>query len=200
MLLTSESPFIQMSASPVDSSSSDYGQAFPLISQRFPCPPLFSSSLLTISSQGNTGFRYFPSSGWLGLTPVRAEGGLFSFSFPFLFFPYFSSQVVRTKLDDDQKPLLAKSITISIRCYECRTRVAGNYSNVLVDQTQVLWSKQDSVDYDPVGNLELPFQISLPANVAGFSNAIFVDYRCVWRIEAGNVFSPFSLLFLLILL
>jgi hypothetical protein len=93
---------------------------------------------------------------------------------------------VRTKLGDDQKPLLAKSITISIRCYECRTRVAGNYTNVLVDRTQVLWTKPDAVEYEAIENLELPFQISLPSNVAGFSNAIFVDYRCIWRIEAGN--------------
>ena len=101
--------------------------------------------------------------------------------------------VVRTKLEDDQKPLLAKSITISIRCYEYRTRVAGYCTNVLVDQTQVLWSKPEAVEYEPIGDLEFPFQISVPSKVAGFSNATFVDYRCAWRIEAGTSFTLSSL-------
>jgi len=58
-------------------------------------------------------------------------------------------------------------------------------SNILVDYTQVLWTKPDGVDYDQIGNLEFPFRISIPAKVAGFSTAIFVDYRCMWRVEAG---------------
>lgn len=110
------------------------------------------------------------------------------------FFPSFSTNgcssthvVVRTKLDGDFKPLAAKSLTISVKCYETRVgRINVVQSNVLVEYTKVLWSKQDGVEYEPIGNLDLPFRISMPAKVAGFSTAAFVDYRCVWRLEAGT--------------
>lgn len=94
--------------------------------------------------------------------------------------------VVRTKLDDDLKPLQAKSITISVRCYEARLgRVTVLHSNILVDHTQTLWTKPDDAEYAPVGELEFPFKIVLPTKVAGFSTSVFVDYRCSWRVEAG---------------
>lgn len=63
-------------------------------------------------------------------------------------------------------------------------------SNILVDYTQVLWTKPDGVDYEQIGNFEFPFRISVPAKVAGFSTAIFVDYRCMWRVEAGMCLLP----------
>jgi hypothetical protein len=114
------------------------------------------------------------------------------------FFPCFLSMVVhppvvvRTKLDGDFKPLAAKSLTISVKCYETRVgRINVVQSNVLVEYTKVLWSKQDGVEYEPIGNLDLPFRISMPAKVAGFSTAAFVDYRCVWRLEAGTTCSYF---------
>ncbi|KAG6821182.1 hypothetical protein H0H93_005402 [Arthromyces matolae] len=116
---------------------------------------------------GNQGLRYFPYSGYLGLTPVKVEG------------------VVRTKVDADAKQLLAKSLTVSVRCYESRLgRVNTLRSNVLVDYTQVLWSKPDTEDYAPIDELEIPFRIVVPARVAGFSTSVFVDYRCMWRVEA----------------
>ncbi|KAJ7905320.1 hypothetical protein B0H14DRAFT_2327083, partial [Mycena olivaceomarginata] len=117
---------------------------------------------------GNHGVRYFPYSGYLGLTTLKVDG------------------VVRTRLDADQKSLQAKSITISVRCYETRLGVLGvMHSNVLVDYTQVLWSKPDNEDYADIGDLELPFRISIPAKVAGFSTASYASvYKCSWRVEA----------------
>ncbi|TFK42948.1 hypothetical protein BDQ12DRAFT_677063 [Crucibulum laeve] len=123
--------------------------------------------LVLSSAKGNQGLRYFPHSGYLGLTPVRIEG------------------LVKTKFDADQKPLHAKCLTISVRCYESRVgRVNVLQSNVLVDYTQVLWSKPDGVESEQIGNMEYPFRLSIPAKVAGFSTAVFVDYRCIWRVEA----------------
>lgn len=102
---------------------------------------------------------------------------------------------VRTKLDADLKLLPAKSITISVRCYETRVgRVNNIQSNVLVDYTKILWSKQDGVEFQQIGNLDFPFRISIPAKVAGFSTAAFVDYRCVWRVEAGTTCSSYILI------
>ena len=108
------------------------------------------------------------------------------------FFPCFISMlipyvVVRTKLDGDCKPLAARSLTVSVKCYETRVgRVNIVQSNVLVEYTKVLWSKQDGVEFEPIGNLDFPFRISIPAKVAGFSTTAFVDYRCMWRLEAGT--------------
>ncbi|TFK64083.1 hypothetical protein BDN72DRAFT_286614 [Pluteus cervinus] len=123
--------------------------------------------LVLSSTKGNQGLRYFPHSGYLGLTPVKVEG------------------IVKTKLDDDLKTLQAKSITISVRCYEARLgRVSVVHSNILVDHTTTLWSKPDDADYAPIGDLEFPFKIVVPTKTAGFSTAVFVDYRCSWRVEA----------------
>ncbi|KAJ7489881.1 hypothetical protein B0H11DRAFT_2010794 [Mycena galericulata] len=124
--------------------------------------------LLLTSSKGAHGIRYFPYSGFLGLTPLKVDG------------------FVRTKLDADLKALQAKSITISVRCYEARLgRLGVLHSNVLVDYTQVLWSKpDDGNEYTDIADLELPFHITIPAKVSGFSTASFVSYRCTWRVEA----------------
>ncbi|KAJ6630672.1 hypothetical protein B0H10DRAFT_1982310 [Mycena sp. CBHHK59/15] len=124
--------------------------------------------LILASTKGNQGIRYFPYSGYLGLTSLKVEG------------------VVRTKLDADLKPLPAKSVTISVRCYEARLgRLGVMHSNILVDYTQVLWSNPDDEhDYADIGDMEFPFRISIPAKVAGFSTASYVEYRCTWRVEA----------------
>ncbi|KAH9934936.1 uncharacterized protein B0H18DRAFT_1114759 [Fomitopsis serialis] len=112
--------------------------------------------------------RYFPHSGYLGLTPVRVEG------------------IVRTKLDEDRRPLLAKAISISVRCYEARvSRSRGTvHTTLLVDHTEVLWTKQPNAEWDEVGDLELPFRITLPKSTAGLSTANFQVYRTFWRVEA----------------
>ena len=148
--------------------------------------PLFTSTPFYLFYSGNQGLRWFPYTGYLGLTPIRVDGG--QLFFPLIYINGCSSihVVVRTKLDGDFKPLPAKSLTISVKCYETRVgRINVVQSNVLVEYTKVLWSKQDGVEYEPIGNLDLPFRISMPAKVAGFSTAAFVDYRCVWRLEAG---------------
>ncbi|KAF8201457.1 hypothetical protein BJ912DRAFT_502123 [Pholiota molesta] len=131
--------------------------------------------LVLSSAKGNQGHRYFPYAGYLGLTPVRIDG------------------IVRTRLDADQKTLPAKSITVSVRCYESRIgRVNALHSNLLVDHTHTLWAKPDNVDYEPIGLLEFPFRFSLPTRIAGFSTAVFVDYRCSWRIEAVLHHAPIT--------
>jgi len=41
---------------------------------------LLSLILSSYFNTGNQGLRYFPYTGYLGLTPIRVEGGMFSFS------------------------------------------------------------------------------------------------------------------------
>lgn len=160
------------------------GSSHPLLNKRFFYFLSYSPHQTSYYLAGNQGLRYFPYTGYLGLTPIRVEGGepFLSFSHPCLI-----PSVVRTKLDADGKLLHAKSLAISIRCYESRVgRVNTLQSKILVDYTQVLWSKPAGVDYEQVGNLEYPFRFTIPAKVAGFSTAVFVDYRCMWRVEAGT--------------
>ena len=140
--------------------------------------------LVLSSPRGAQGFRSFPYSGHLGLTPVKVEGGLFSSSYHFIFLTF--NQVVATQLDAHSKSIKAKSISVSVRCYESRQGpLNSSRSNLLADYTQLLWSKPDHVEYQTISDMALPFQIILPVNSPGFSTAVFVDYRCVWRVEAG---------------
>ncbi|KAF5391459.1 hypothetical protein D9757_002054 [Collybiopsis confluens] len=91
--------------------------------------------------------------------------------------------VVATKLDADLKPLPAKQISVSVRCYEFRLgRIGGVVSSrLVVDQTQVLWSRPEFCD---LGEAEYSFKIVIPPRVGGFSTVAFVEYKCVWRVEA----------------
>ncbi|KAF4603903.1 hypothetical protein EYR40_001076 [Pleurotus pulmonarius] len=145
-----------------------------LASPKGASPPSMLKFLL-ILLLGNSGTRYFPYSGYLGLTPLRVEG------------------VVRVKLDNDGKSLPTKSVTVSIKCYESRLgRVSVLQSNILVDQTQVLWSKPDAQEYADLGDAEFPFRLTLPPNVAGFSTSTFVEYKCTWRVEATIHHAPIT--------
>ncbi|KAF9264854.1 hypothetical protein L218DRAFT_899979 [Marasmius fiardii PR-910] len=122
--------------------------------------------LLLLSSKGN-GVRYFPYTGYLGLTPVKVEG------------------VVYTKLDSDLKTLPARSITVSVRCYESRLgRLGVLQTNVLFDQSQTLWTTPEGQEYSAIGDGEYPFRLTLPTGVTGFSTVSFPEYRCIWRVEA----------------
>ncbi|KAF7322828.1 hypothetical protein HMN09_00062200 [Mycena chlorophos] len=125
-------------------------------------------ALTVASTKGNHGIRYFPCVGLLGLTNVTVDG------------------VVRTKLEGDFKPLQARDITVSVRCYESRANLLSWHNNVLVDYTQVLWTNPDpNAPYAEVGDMELPFRITLPPDVGGFSTASYAStYKCSWRVEA----------------
>lgn len=99
---------------------------------------------------------------------------------------------MRTKVDDDGKLLPAKSITVSVRCYESRIgRFNAIHTNRLVDYTQVLWSKPEQDEWADIGDSEYPFRISIPTNVGGYTTANLQDYRVWWRVEA----SALSLIF-----
>ncbi|KAI1787911.1 hypothetical protein LXA43DRAFT_975083 [Ganoderma leucocontextum] len=123
--------------------------------------------LVLSTSRGNSGNRFFPHQGYLGLTPVRVEG------------------IVRTKLDEDGKPIPAKSLSVSVRCYQSRlTRSRAVRSTLVADHTDVLWVKPPNREYADVGELEFPFKLTLPKRTPGFSTANYQDYRVFWRLEA----------------
>ena len=87
-------------------------------------------TLCLTTTRGNGGSRHFPFQGYLGLTPVRVDG------------------IVRTRFDDDRRPILAKSLTVSVRAYEARqTRLGATHTRLLVDYSQTLWKKPEDEQY-----------------------------------------------------
>jgi hypothetical protein len=115
----------------------------------------------------NHGGRSFPHSGYLGLTKVLVEG------------------VVRTRIEDDRKQMAASSVTISVKCYEARTKLTYSRINTLVDATVVLWSSPVHECTD-IGDMDLPFRVLLPSTVSGHSNLSFPEYKVFWRLEASE--------------
>lgn len=115
----------------------------------------------------NHGGRSFPHSGFLGLTKLLVEG------------------VVRTRVEDDRKLMAASSITVSVKCYEARTKLTYSRINTLVDATIVLWSSSTHECTD-IGDMDLPFRVTVPAHVSGYSNLSFPEYKVFWRLEAGE--------------
>ncbi|KAH8833545.1 hypothetical protein DL96DRAFT_444733 [Flagelloscypha sp. PMI_526] len=113
-----------------------------------------------------TALRLWPFEGHLALTPVTVHG------------------VVRTLPDADLKPLPTSSITVSVKCIESRVGLRANVSRILAEYSKVLWSKPDDQEFADVPLLELPFRIVIPTDTPGFSTSLFLEYRCVWRVEA----------------
>ncbi|KLO10700.1 hypothetical protein SCHPADRAFT_892161 [Schizopora paradoxa] len=138
-----------------------------------------------LSSTGNQNSRFFPYTGYLGLTPLRVEG------------------VVRTKLEQDRKPILASSIVVSVKCVESRIgRFGVSHSNVLAEYSVTLWSAtaaatsspsspvSPTVQYAELGDSEHPFRIVVPADTLGHSSLNFQDYKISWRVEAVATHAP----------
>lgn len=144
--------------------------------------------LSLISPKGNQGVRYFPHRGYLGLTPLRFEGRAYSF-LPCPSLLLISSRpVVRTQIEQDAKPILAKDIIVAVRCYESRQgRLGSVQTNILFEHSVTLWHKPDTQDWSELGDSEFPFRISVPSHIAAPSTALyFQEYRIFWRIEAGE--------------
>lgn len=132
--------------------------------------------LFLSTTKGNAGIRHFPYQGYLGLTPVRVDG------------------IVRTRCDEDQKPVQASALTVYVRAYESRqTRLGAPHSRIVAEYAQTVWRKPDGQDYGSLGDFDSPFKITLPKRAAGFSTANYQDYRSFWRVEAGACSASLSL-------
>ena len=115
----------------------------------------------------NHGGRFFPYSGYLGLTKLIVEG------------------VIRTRLDDDHKLLPAYSVTVSVKCYEARTKLTYCRLNTLFEATNTLWASPSPQESAEIGDMELPFRLVLPSTAPGHSTLSFPDYKVFWRLEAS---------------
>jgi hypothetical protein len=93
--------------------------------------------------------------------------------------------VVKVKNEGDIKPLAAKTLTVAVRCYESRLgRVNVIATNVVVDQTLVLWEKSPASASAEIPDGEYPFKLLIPPDTPGLTTTIFQEYRAYWRVEA----------------
>lgn len=85
----------------------------------------------------------------------------------------------------DIKPLAAKTLKVAVRCYESRLgRVNIIATNVVVDQTLVLWEKSPASASAEISDGEYPFKFTIPPDTPGLTTTIFQEYRAYWRVEA----------------
>lgn len=93
--------------------------------------------------------------------------------------------VVKVKHEEDIKPLAAKTLKVAVRCYESRLgRVNVIATNVVVDQTLVLWEKPPTSASAEIPDGEYPFKLLIPPETPGLTTTIFQEYRVYWRVEA----------------
>lgn len=148
---------------------------------------------LSLAAKQGNGVRYFPHAGYLRLTPLKIEG------------------IVRTKIDEDNKPLLCSNLYVALRCYESRLGLGlgltsgssgssgsvgaengtgvgnGNPNpNVLFEIVVPLWKAAEGSEHELLGNGEWPFRIIVPPNASPVCSTVhFQEYRVCWRVEAG---------------
>jgi hypothetical protein len=74
---------------------------------------------------------------------------------------------------------------VAVRCYESRLgRVNVIATNVVVDQTLVLWEKPPASASAEIPDGEYPFKLLIPPSTPGLTTTIFQEYRAYWRVEA----------------
>jgi len=106
---------------------------------------------------------------------------------PSVFIPSFAHPrpVVKVKRGEELKSLAAKTLTVAVRCYESRLgRVNVIATNVVVDQTLILWEKPPASASAGLPDGEYPFKLIIPPDTPGLTTTIFQEYRAYWRVEA----------------
>jgi hypothetical protein len=128
--------------------------------------------LVVLPHRGNTA-RSFPSTGYLGLTPVSVQGH------------------IRTQLEEDKLPLEASSLEVTLRCYESESKGAHSGKagelRVLYEVSKTLWTS-GSQEYMPLGDYEAKFRLSIPVDAVlngAFSTMVFKSWRIWWSLEAS---------------
>ncbi|WVF70780.1 hypothetical protein IAT40_005574 [Kwoniella sp. CBS 6097] len=120
--------------------------------------------LFVTPKNGNSGGRFFPHTGHLGLTPVVLQGR------------------IGTKLPDVCEPLAVRSISLGIRC----TETCGNgSSSVLWEKRKMLMTPPDGDEYMNMGDWDSSFKTTIPVNAVleARSTMCIPEYKVVWRME-----------------
>ncbi|GFZ49586.1 hypothetical protein JCM24511_07706 [Saitozyma sp. JCM 24511] len=122
-----------------------------------------------VPKQGNAGGRFFPHSGYLGVSPVTIAG------------------TAVAKLPQLCQPLPVKAVSVVVRCYETRTGgpFGQNTENVLWEKSKRLWEPPGSDEFADMGDWECPFRISIPTDAITrtHSSQWTKEWKLVWRLD-----------------
>ena len=133
--------------------------------------------VLSLSPYRGNHARFFPHSGFLGVTPVVIQG------------------TVRTSLEEDRRSLKAASVSIRVRCYEADiTSVPGTKGKkkaprVVSELSQEFWRKNDDEEWGTLGNWSAPWRVVLPVDAGGVTTSTFKQWKSWWQVEAGELFA-----------
>ncbi|PLW24838.1 hypothetical protein PCANC_28485 [Puccinia coronata f. sp. avenae] len=118
---------------------------------------------LSLTPKNGNNTRYFPHSGFLGLSPVVVAG------------------YVQTRLEEDNQPLEASRLVVRIRCYEAIGSTISRGTrpeleqqpaslnklsnvNVLWQTEQTLWAASQQQEYDLLGDWNGSWKLVIPTN------------------------------------
>ncbi|RSH88782.1 hypothetical protein EHS25_003010 [Saitozyma podzolica] len=122
-----------------------------------------------VPKQGNAGGRFFPHSGYLGVSPVIIAG------------------TAVAKLPQLCQHLPVKAVCVVVRCYETRTGgpFGQNTENVLWEKTKRLWEPPGADEFADMGDWECPFRISIPTDAITrtHSSQWTKEWKLVWRLD-----------------
>lgn len=134
--------------------------------------------VLTLTPYRGNHTRFFPHAGYLGLTPVVIQG------------------TVRTVVQEDRKPLKARSVVIRVRCYEADiSNVAAGKGKkktprVLYELSQEVWSCEGE-EWGLLGDWSKAWRLVLPVDAGGVTTSTFKTWRSWWQVEAGELVESF---------
>jgi hypothetical protein len=74
---------------------------------------------------------------------------------------------------------------VAVRCYESRLGRANVIAtNVVVDQTLILWEKSPASVSAEIPDGKYPFKLLIPPDTPGLTTTVFREYKAYWRVEA----------------
>ncbi|WAR55367.1 hypothetical protein PtB15_6B107 [Puccinia triticina] len=154
---------------------------------------------LTITPKHGNHTRYFPHAGFLGLSPVILAGH------------------VHTRLEEDNQPLEASRLVVRIRCYEAvgstlskgtRPELPDSFNklsnlNVLWQTEQTLWAARSSAGYEPLGDSNRPWKLTIPTHAVdpthnsnaqqscpAIGSITYKTWRSWWQVETVIYHKP----------
>lgn len=101
---------------------------------------------------------------------------------------------VRTKLQEDNKPLKCTHIQVRVRCYEAENPSGGikmkrDKMNVVYERYSdtPVWEKEPNQHFGELAETSHPFRIVIPRINSGISTVTYKSYRAWWQIEASKL-------------
>ncbi|POW16265.1 hypothetical protein PSTT_01414 [Puccinia striiformis] len=127
---------------------------------------------LTLTARNGNNTRFFPHSGYLGLSPVLVNGH------------------VQTRTEEDLEPILASRLIVRLRNYHQQQ----SSSPALIWQTeQILWQAAKP-DYEPLADFDADWKLIIPTNTNSLGSITYQTWRSWWQVETVIYHQPAGIL------